>query len=502
MSENTSGQQEAMSLRSNLERALEASGIYRHGILDSVLGVVALAQQCEGMTSALDIERTIIEGALRAVRPLLEGQLQDAVERLDKQARGGGPCPSCRKGRMHSISRRQRSWTTLSGRVRLKRKGFECSSCLSCDYPAQRALGLSSDEHTPRFQEALTLLAATVPHEMAVKLAGELFSVKLSETGLQDMVERRADGVQKLLEKEAAEHPAFNAKGLVSTLPPPQSTRPTRVYVEIDGVLPMTREELPDTDLTPAQREAKALAQRAKARGGKGRKYRLVGREVKMAVIYVEDAAVRESDSRGCLLQKHYVAHLGDARSFGQLLWSKLVTTGLVHADEIVVISDGAEWIRNLMSALPLPGQLRFVLDLFHIKHRLWEVAHALFGEHTPKAAAWANIQGARIEDGNSAAVLHALRFVRARGQARDLVDALTTYLRNNLDRMDYPACRALNIRVGSGAVESANYHVIGARMKTQGCRWSEKGARGMAYLRADLFNNAWSARTRTLLAA
>jgi hypothetical protein len=107
-----------------------------------------------------------------------------------------------------------------------------------------------------------------------------------------------------------------------------------------------------------------------------------------------------------------------------------------------------------------------------------------------------------RVEAGNSDAALQALRFARARGKARELIDALVTYLRNNLDRVDYPAYRALAIRVGSGAVESANYHVIGARMKAQGCRWSEQGARDMAYLRADLFNNAWTTRTRALLVA
>ena len=52
------------------------------------------------------------------------------------------------------------------------------------------------------------------------------------------------------------------------------------------------------------------------------------------------------------------------------------------------------------------------------------------------------------------------------------------------------------------GKVESANYHVTGARLKCQGMRWDEKGAAQMALLRADLFNDRWDGRTRQMLAA
>ena len=67
---------------------------------------------------------------------------------------------------------------------------------------------------------------------------------------------------------------------------------------------------------------------------------------------------------------------------------------------------------------------------------------------------------------------------------------------------MDYPAYRARGLRVGSGAVESANYHVTGTRLKLQGMRWSDEGAGQMAALRADLFNRYHEARTREILAA
>jgi hypothetical protein len=107
------------------------------------------------------------------------------------------------------------------------------------------------------------------------------------------------------------------------------------------------------------------------------------------------------------------------------------------------------------------------------------------------------------VENGSAREVIDALRFLRPRRQdAKEKISALRTYLKSNLDRMDYPAYRKMGLRVGSGAVESANYHVTGARLKLQGMRWTKQGARDMAFLRADLFNGNWEKTTRALLAA
>jgi hypothetical protein len=167
----------------------------------------------------------------------------------------------------------------------------------------------------------------------------------------------------------------------------------------------------------------------------------------------------------------------------------------------LVVLSDGAERARTLCQWLPVSTFL--VLDFFHVKHRVWQVAQSLYGERSPKAAKWARTQCDRIEAGDAPKVIDALRLLRpTRTETRELVRLLGHYLQANLDRMDYPAYRARGLRVGSGAVESANFHVTGARLKLQGMRWSEAGARQMAALRADLFDGNRQARTHETMAA
>jgi hypothetical protein len=328
--------------------------------------------------------------------------------------------------------------------------------------------------------------------------------VKVSERGVQQMVERRAQGVQAHLSDEAERAAPFDEKGLPTEPERPAdatSTVEDVVYLEMDGVVPMTREELVGKELSDADLRKQRRAKKAGARGGRGRRYRLVGREVKNAVFYRGSDCMKESASRGLITDKRYVSHLGDWKTFASLVWPELLRQNFDRARRLVVISDGADWIRSLCQWLPIPVLL--ILDLFHVKHRIWEVAHAVHGDHTAAARRWAEAQCARIEAGGARDVIQALRFVKpARAEARDLVSSLSAYLTGNLDRMDYPRYRAMGLRVGSGAIESANYHVTGARLKLQGMRWSEQGAREMAYLRADLFNGNWAARTRQLLVA
>jgi hypothetical protein len=80
------------------------------------------------------------------------------------------------------------------------------------------------------------------------------------------------------------------------------------------------------------------------------------------------------------------------------------------------------------------------------------------------------------------------------------ILSELLTYFTNNRDRMNYPHYRKLGLRVGSGAIESANHHVTGGRIRQQGMRWGAAGAAEMAGLRADLFNGRWRTRSWQVL--
>ena len=453
---------------------------------------------------AIDEEEAAIVAARRVVRPVLQAKLQARLEALDEKLAGQAVCPGC-KDTAESQGRRSRSWDSILGPLRLKRRYAFCDDCKQGVAPAQKALGLTDSDFTPRLEEVTTMMATTVPFGMARTLVSKLCGIEVSIKGVEEMVERRAEAVQQLDAEEAKACAPFDATGLpvksqqLPTGTVPASDIPEVAYLEIDGVIPITREQLTKKEMTPTERRRLQRAEKAKARGGKGRRYRIVGREVKNAVLYDGKDCATESPGRGCILKKTYVSHLGDWATFAVLLWVAMLRLRFQQAKLLVVLSDGADWIRSLAAWLPVPTLL--ILDLFHVKHRIWEVANSAYGERSEKGRKWAYAQCDRVEAGQAAKVIEALKFLRpTRPETKVLVEKLAGYLDNNLDRMDYPAYRARGLRISSGTVESANFHVTGTRLMLQGMRWSAEGAGQMAALRADLFNGRWESRSRELL--
>jgi hypothetical protein len=474
------------------------------------LGVAELARYgaagwIEGST-AVDAESEAVAVSRRIVRPLLEVKVQARLDALDAAHRGQNVCPSC-EGNALSEGRRKRQWTSTVGTLSLRRRYACCAVCKQGVSPAQQAIGLPESEFTARLEEVCTLMATTVPFGMATDLVAKVCGIEASIKAVQDMTDRRGATVLSLDAEQAEACAPFDEKGLpVAMQPRPPDTvkeaaAPEVGYLEMDGVVPITREELTGKELTRAEHQRQQRAKKAKSRGGKGKRYRIVGREVKNAVLYDGKDCVAETPGRGCILSKTYVSFLGEWTPFAALLWVAMLRLRFDRAKLLVVLSDGAEWVRSICKWLPVPTLL--ILDLFHVKHRVWEVAHSLYGEHSPRAAQWARVQCDRIEAGNARKVIQALRFLKpTRAETRELLRLLINYLEGNLDRMDYPTYRAQGLRVGSGAVESANFHVTGTRLKLQGMRWSDEGAGEMAALRADLFNRRHEARTRQILAA
>jgi hypothetical protein len=459
------------------------------GLLTGFQSLVSYARgEPTAEASAIEEERRSVQAALRAVRPVLQARLQQRLDEADEQT-PEVRCRGCGQW-AESQGRRARCWHSTVGRLNLERRYGWCERCQQGRAPAQEKVGLPESDYTAGLDEVTSLMATTVSHQMAVELVEKLLGLQVSAQAVKSSVARRAERVIQLQDEEAREIKEFEAKWERS---PPYITaqgpdRPIDVaYLEVDGVYVLTREETPT-----------ASAQQS-GRGGPGRQYMVTGREVKNAVLYQDVACARESERRGCLLEKNYVSHLGEWMGLAPLVWAVMLKRGFDRATRLVVLSDGAEWIRHLAAWLPVPVFL--FLDLYHVKHKIWETAAALYGDGTEAAKEWAQSNCQRIEQGQAAAVLENLEWLnQSQPKARDQIERLQTYLRNNQDRMDYPRYRAMGLRVGSGAVESANYHVTGARLKLPGMRWSEGGAAHMARLRADLFNGLWQQRSQQLL--
>ena len=111
-----------------------------------------------------------------------------------------------------------------------------------------------------------------------------------------------------------------------------------------------------------------------------------------------------------------YVGDVTDAATFGQRLWCEAARRGVLTAQEVVIVADGAHWIWDL-AAEHFAGATQIV-DWYHATHYVWQAAHAVYGEGTPLAKRWAKRRLAELWAGQVPKVLAALRRHQERGAA------------------------------------------------------------------------------------
>ena len=72
-------------------------------------------------------------------------------------------------------------------------------------------------------------------------------------------------------------------------------------------------------------------------------------------------------------------------------------------------------------------------------------------------------------------------------------------YFSNNRERMNYPTFRAMGLCVATGVVEGGCKHIVGARLKRGGMRWTVAGANAIIALRCAIesnrFDDFWERR-------
>ena len=168
---------------------------------------------------------------------------------------------------------------------------------------------------------------------------------------------------------------------------------------------------------------------------------------------------------------------------------------GVEQAGRRVVLGDGALWIWNLAEE-HFPGAIHIV-DLYHAKGHLCDVAKTIYGAGSDLAAQWAKARRDELDAGTIDDLLAALRLhVDANDEARKCFDDVTRHRH----RMRYPAFRAQGLCVGSGVVEAGCKTAIGVRCKRAGMHWTVAGADAIIVLRCGTlsgrFEDFWEYRS------
>ena len=382
---------------------------------------------------------------------------------------GVGPTVACACGQAARYAgRRPKTFLSVVGPLTLERAYYHCDACHAGICPRDRALGLEGTSLSPATMRMVGLAAAEVSFAKTSELLGELAGVHVESK----QVERAAEALGREV--------AADERDVAEPVPGPAPT----MYLGLDGTgVPVRPTEVEgrrgkQPDGSAKTREVKLVTVwTAETRDKEGRPVRDPGSVSYNAA--VESAASRDTDPL--------------PSAFAQRVYREAQRRGFDTAARRVVVGDGAHWIWNV-AAEQFPGAIEIV-DIYHAKQHLCDVAKAIYGAGTDLADQWAKDRHAELDAGRLRALVAALRTQsRTTPEARKCIH----YVFGNRHRMRYPQFRARGLCISSGVVE-AGCKQIGARLKRAGMRWTIAGANAIVALRCCLlsgrFEDFWERR-------
>jgi len=374
----------------------------------------------------------------------------------------------------HYQELRSKSVLTAVGKVQVTRPYYLCSHCHNGQLPADVELDIANTEYSPGVRRMLAVVGQEAPFDHG----------RQQMKSLADLVVT-SKAVERIAESIGADIGAGEQQQIHRAVQldlPIVIGRPVPIlYVLLDGTgVPVVRKET------------------------EGRKGKLDGlpahtREVKLGCVFTQTSwdeegfAIRDPGSTT------YTGAIENAQQFGKRLYVEAWKRGWSRAEKKVVIGDGAEWIWNIAKD-HFPGAIQIV-DLFHARQHLCELARLIFPTDTKGRNQWIGLHQKRwLDKGKIAKLVASLRAIRTDDpELAKKIRNDAAYFATNAARMNYPKFREQHLFVGSGVIEAGCKTVIGSRLKQSGMFWTVRGANAIIALRCCYLNNRledyWEAR-------
>jgi len=363
---------------------------------------------------------------------------------------------------------------TIVGPVRISRPYYLCSQCHVGQFPVDVELDIENTEFSPGVRRMQALVGQEAPFDRGREQLQLLAGLEVTTKS----VERTAEAIgADIAQREQAE----SQKALQLDLPVIAGEPIPMLYVQMDGTgVPVVKKET-------AGRQGKTEGQPAHTR------------EVKLGCVFTqttwdeEGFAIRDADSTT------YTGAIETAEEFGKRIYLEAGKRGWSRAKKKVVIGDGAEWIWNLV-AEHFPGAIQIV-DLYHARQHLWEVARQLYPNDEVHQKAWMKIHQKRLLDkGKITKLVSSLRSIDSHHpKVVEKICSEADYFERNAERMQYPKFRRQHLFIGSGVIEAGCKTVIASRLKRSGMFWTVWGANAILALRCahlnGRFEDYWEGR-------
>lgn len=236
---------------------------------------------------------------------------------------------------------------------------------------------------------------------------------------------------------------------------------------------------------------------REKKRGPKtvkGRtRYHGSWREPKLLIIYVVDEHGKQEKSFNPFIDGGFNGPDG----LFQLLKGYLESLCIQQADKVLFVADGAHWIWNrvpgLVKALGLNSDRVYeLLDFYHAVEHLGKVAGLRKSWSAKERKSWISKQRRLLLKGESSSVVQAVQTL-CRGRNSKAIKTERDYFVRNEHRLAFPTVKALNLPIGSGAIESSIRRVVNLRLKGPCIFWYKENAEKIIMLRSYYKSGRWN---------
>ena len=402
----------------------------------------------------------MVETAARRLALALMGHAVAVRLNADQADYAGAHLPCDCGAQARYTGRRAKTFTTALGEMTLARAWYHCEACGEGFAPRDRALGLDRGAVSPAALRMTGLTAARLSFAESSALLRELAGLRIDPKS----VERYAEA----LGREVAEDERLT----VEVDPAPART----LYLGVDGTgVPV--------------RKADTAGRAGKQPDGSAKH-----REAKLAVVWSAGrrdptgAPLRDPDSVSYNAAIETVACRDtdtDLAPFTCRILRETRRRGFDTAPHQVILGDGALWIWHLADE-HFPDAVQIV-DIFHAKQHLFEVANAIYGPHTDLAQVWGRQRREELDRGRLDDLLAALcEHADSCEAARKDVD----YFARNRERMRYPDFRTRGLCISTGVLEAGCKNIVGSRLKRGGMHWSVEGANDILALRCAVISN------------
>lgn len=382
--------------------------------------------------------------------------------------------PTCRCGQtMKSTGVERKNLMTILGPVPFDRSRYECPQCGVSRYPGDEELDVAGTTRSPGVRRMMARAGSRQPFKEAKDDLKIYAGIKVSAKDVERVAERIGEHTEAW---QAAERETLMRLDIAAAN---KKSIPI-LYIEVDGTgVPMVPSEV--------------QGRKGKQPDGTART-----REVKLGCVFTQTARDDKGRPVRDAASSSFVGAIETVDVFSSRIVAEAIRRGLYEAEKVVVLGDGAAWIRQ-MTEMHFPQAMQ-IIDLYHAREHLSDLCKLLFPSDDKRISLyrmrwWSDLDQGMVEK----IIREAYHKLPSDQDIRKRVEAEINYLSDNKERMRYAEFRRQGLFVGSGVVEAGCKHIIGARLKQSGMEWTVRGANAIISLRCLIhsgrFEDFWESR-------